>query len=308
MRLLVFSFALLGLLFSLPVSANTSDDDTGIDDRQVFHLYNNLDLVSTIKIQYDKPRIVVKSVFPQLEGDNPSDFDSDSTETDIETINSQISDLVQEAISEFKDYVNQNIDLQKDLARKKVRNNFYLDYSASFIRLRSTPILSIRFNTQGMVTGMAHPYHRHFVLNYDLKNDEELSLDDLFNPGSDYLRLLSEYANTRLSKRLQENQLIAKGIEPNEDNFKNWNIKTNGLLFTFDEGQVAPYYLGAQTILVPYSILKEVIATSSPIAKCGSKKSCGSDLLLTGGFIDEADNSSTIKTRHRHLNPILSQR
>lgn len=306
-----FISGLLCILFTLPVWASkATDDDTGRDDRQIFHLYNNIDLVSTIKVQYDKPRIVVKSVFPQLETDDGDiGVKVDSSAPDIDGINEQIDMMVQEAISDFKTYVNENSALQNTMQRKKVRNDFYLDYAASFIRPNRTPIISIRFSMQGMVTGLAHPYHHHFVLNYDLKNDEEIELSDLFKPDSDYLTVLSNYASGKLDKRLTDKELIAKGTAPLEENYKNWNIKANGLLITFDEAQVGPSYLGAQTVLIPFAILSEVLLPESPIGKCAiKKKRCGADLLLTGGFIDEADNSRAIDTRHRRLNPILSQR
>lgn len=302
-----FVSILTSLVFCTYSMALMADgDDTGRDDKQVYHLYNNVDLISTIKIQYDKPRIVIKSVFPRLalhEDDNGSNENA----TNLDNINTNISVLVDQAILDFKQYVHDNVSAQQALKKLKIRNDFYLDYNASFIKPNRTPIISIRFSTQGVVTGMAHPYHRYFVFNYDLESEENMTLDDLFEPDSDYLTVLSNYASSKLNRKLEDKQLITKGTAPVAENFKLWNLKSNGLLVTFDEGQVAPSYLGAQTILIPFSALKEIIASDSPLHKCVEKKRCGTD-ILTGGFIDEANNSRAINTRHRRLNPILSQR
>jgi hypothetical protein len=155
---------------------------------------------------------------------------------------------------------------------------------------------------------MAHPYHHHFVLNYDLNNNEKINLDDLFSPDADYLPVLSSYTSSVLNRRLRDKQMIADGTAPKPENFKNWNIKPNGLLFTFDEYQVAPYVNGAQTVLVPYSILKKMIDPDSLIANCvTNKKRCSRSNVLTGGFIDEAINLRAINPHHRLFSPTLSK-
>src|ERR1700729_4352901 len=68
------------LLFMTPAYSLDEDsgDDTGRDEPQVYHLYNDfkndikndIDLISTVKYQYNKkPNLFIKSVYPQLESD-----------------------------------------------------------------------------------------------------------------------------------------------------------------------------------------------------------------------------------------------
>ncbi|HEX4045792.1 MAG TPA: RsiV family protein, partial [Gammaproteobacteria bacterium] len=155
----------------------------------------------------------------------------------------------------------------------------------------------------------AHPYHHHFVLNYDLKNNQPLELGMLFNPNADYLTVLSTYTQMTLSNRhLPDKEMIAAGTAPKPENFRNWNIKPNGLLITFDEYQVAPYVNGTQTVLVPYSFLKSILNPTSPVTACViHKKQCSRSNLLTGGFIDEALNLKRINSQHGGFNPTLSK-
>jgi hypothetical protein len=172
------------------------------------------------------------------------------------------------------------------------------------IQSKEQNIISIRLSIQGFIAGMAHPYHYHHTLNYNLNTDELMDLSDLFDPESDYLNRIAHYCYEDLSKHLSNKDMIAAGTAPNPSNYRHWNIKPNGLLITFDEYQVAPYANGAQMVLVPYSILESFISPDSPIAYCTKHaRRCGANSLLTGGFIDEA-----INTRHRTLNPLLSQR
>jgi len=58
---------------------------------------------------------------------------------------------------------------------------------------------------------------------------------------------------------------IDTGAGPRADNYRAWNITRKGLWITFDPYQVAAYAGGPQHILVPYSILKDIIKPDGPI-------------------------------------------
>jgi hypothetical protein len=61
-------------------------------------------------------------------------------------------------------------------------------------------------------------------------------------------------------------ELIDAGAGPRADNYRAWNITRKGLWITFDPYQVAAYAAGPQNILVPYSVLKDIIKPDGPIA------------------------------------------
>jgi|GEM_PF-1410709 len=276
--------------FACAFAESAADDSTGHDDTRIFHVYDDVDLISTIKFQYGRPRIIIKSVFPQLE--------SDTDRQGITNFNQLVLNVVNTKITEYKQQVASNQDLQKKIPKEQLKNDLYVDYDTSFVQSGKHPIISIRFSVQGYIGGMAHPYHHHVVLNYDLENDKSIELSDLFIPESNYLAVLSEYTRGMLAKRLTNANLLEDGTAPTPANFKNWNIKPNGLLITFDEAQVAPYVEGAQTVLVPYSVLKKIVAHDAPIASCvTNKRRCSRSNLLTGGFIDEA-NRTSVKSSH----------
>lgn len=287
----VYTF-IFSIFFAFSAWADV-DDTTGRDDTQIYHVYDGIDLVSTLKIQYDKPRIVVKSVYPQLE--------SDGLDDELNIFNQMVSDFVTQQISDFKLRVDSNKSAQANLDDSKRKNNLYIDYASSAIKTNIDHLISIRFTIQGAIAGTAHPYHYHRVLNYNLDTRQQLSLDDLFKPESNYLEVLSQYIGNKLARRFTDTKMITVGTAPIPENFQNWNIKPLGLVFTFDENQVAPYVYGAQTVFVPYSAIKKIIAKDSPITYCVTHKwKCKQHNLLTGGFIEEAQN--------KVKQPILSQR
>ena len=283
-KILFVLFAILTLLNPIFGFADNSDDDSAEDKKQIYHITKDISLIPTVKIQYDKPRVVAKAVYPLIESDM-------ATDDNIDNFNRIIDSLIQEEISNFSKQVKNNQDVQANLDRSKIKNDLNIDFDASIVNTNKNPIVSIRFTIQGYIAGMAHPYHFHRVVNYDLHNGQELTLADLFKRDSNYLTVISDYTRNALSRRLKDKEMVAQGTAPKEENFKNWNINPHGLLITFDEAQVAPYVHGTQSVIIPYAVLKKILLPDSAVSGCLlHRKRCLQNNLLTGGFIDEAAN------------------
>lgn len=286
---------LLSQLFCVAL-AGVYDNGDEYDDppkikTPVYAITEGIDLVSTKKLEYGKPRIVIRSVYPKLEN-NEAENDENIT-----NFNQLIEIILKEAIDDYTNLVQDEQDFQKNLPRKQVRNSLYTDYDTSVIKLKRNRIISLRFTIQGHIAGVKGAYRAHKVLNYNMDEDSIIQLSDLFVDGSDYLNILSKYTSEHLSKHLSNRNMIYQGTTPTLNHFKNWNIKANGLLITFDENEVAPSIYGTQTVLVPFRVLKEVIAHDSPIFDCVKNKyRCARGSILTGGFIDEARRDVKHKT------------
>ena len=283
----------LALITLTPASAATvNDEDKGLEDNLTFHLYDDVDLVSTLKFEYGKPRIVIKSVYPQLASETPREG--------VDAVNALSQEIAKDQISQYRQRVKDNAAVQSKMNRKTITNNFYLDYNTSYLKPAHDHIISIRFSMQGLIGGNKSAYHEYTALNYNLDTNEKIELGSLFLPAANYLDVLSQYSYGVLQKHFPQN-FQSSGAAPREENFMVFNIKPNGLLITFNEGQVAPKEFGAQTVLVPYSALSEVLAPDSPINDCAHHPAkCMRHNLLTGGFIDEA-----VDTGHGRLNPVL---
>ncbi|MFZ2314872.1 MAG: RsiV family protein [Gammaproteobacteria bacterium] len=283
LRLWLLSIIACCLVLTPAFADDDNDDNTATDDKQVYEINSQTIMISTLKFQYGRPRIVVKSIYPQLE--------SHSENQTVDDFNRLVTDTVQDEIAAFKMVLAKNKAVLENGPQNpnKTLNNLYVDYNASVIRFDENPIISIRFTIQGSMVGAAHPYHYHRTLNYDLNTGEKIELSDLFKPGAQYLGAFANYTSNYLLRYLKDNEMVMNGTAPIENNFKNWNIKPNGILITIEEGQAAPYVNGAQTILVPYTVLKRIMSSDSVLADClNHQKKCERNNLLTGGFIDTA--------------------
>ena len=133
-------------------------------------------------------------------------------------------------------------------------------------------LVSVAF-TEGMYSrGAAHGNSTTQVINYDVKSGKKLALGDLFKDKSKYLSVIASYCQKELKERAKKpdamvlDELIDSGAGPRADNYKAWNITKKGLWITFDPYQVAAYAAGPQYILVPYSVVKDIIKPDGPIA------------------------------------------
>lgn len=137
-------------------------------------------------------------------------------------------------------------------------------------------LISVDFSEDTFLGG-AHPNHDTFTLTYDLKQGRELKLADLFKPGSKYLQTIADYAVRDLKDRkdpesgeslgLMTDDIFSDGAKPTADNYKNWNITKKGLLITFPPYQVAAYAYGPQSVMVPYSVLKDIAKPDGMLEK-----------------------------------------
>ncbi len=120
-------------------------------------------------------------------------------------------------------------------------------------------IWSFKFDFSFYSDGAAHPGSYSITLNYDLDQGKELALANLFLPNADYLGSISNYCIAELGKQPFFEGPFADGAQPTPENYSRWNITPDGLMITFDNGQVGPYAAGPQQVLVPYSALRGIL-------------------------------------------------
>lgn len=99
--------------------------------------------------------------------------------------------------------------------------------------------------------GGAHPNHYYTTITFD-KDENVLSLQDVLvrEVGiSNFLPKISELSRDIISKRLGENtnvEMLNAGTEPNFDNFRNFYIDGESIVFLFEPYAVAPYAYSTQ--------------------------------------------------------------
>ena len=112
-----------------------------------------------------------------------------------------------------------------------------------------------------------------YTYNYNLLQERQLALKDLFKGSSAYLEIISQYAHDRL---INDNVLnvsldeewVLKGSTPLESNFKQFLLNKDGITIIFEKYQIGPAFIGEPSLNIPYDIftayieLKELELTS----------------------------------------------
>jgi hypothetical protein len=183
-----------------------------------------------------------------------------STHPAVQAFNATLKSIVDAEVAAFKGSM-------AEMPETPISAGSSLDIKYALIGQKGN-IWSIQFNIMGYSDGAAHPYTYSVTVNYDLQNIKQLTLEDVFLPGSNYLQVLSDMCKTELTNRnIGYDAAFSQGAEPTPQNYKNWNVSNEGFfVITFDQGQVGPYAAGPQIITIPFSSLIGVINAQGPLA------------------------------------------
>ena len=118
--------------------------------------------------------------------------------------------------------------------------------------------------------GGAHGSYRIIYTNIDLNELVTISEEDLFVP--DYFKRLTDKIVQSLMKQYDAespNSLLTNGFFTIEDIVPNNNfwLSDNGIHYSYNEYEIAPYAMGVIDVVVPYSELTEIISPNGIIAR-----------------------------------------
>ncbi len=179
----------------------------------------------------------------------------------VEVFNALAASLVQAQVDEFKNNVNASAPLPADGTHSELNVQYAL-------LSPSLEIISIKFDISVYMQGAAHPFLVNRTLNFDLESGQELSLDSLFLPNSDYLITIANFCAAELQKRdIGFDGTFSQGAAPLPENYLHWNISADGLLITFEQSQVTAGAAGPQTVLIPFTELAALINPQGALAK-----------------------------------------
>lgn len=206
-------------------------------------LSQQVTLVSQPYIETNQdPVFTITSQTPQLSG---------NTDPRVQAFNEKLDDLVQNEVAMFRQEFIKNPVLE-------LSTSSFLEVTYALIS-QYDDVWSFKFDFFFYNNGAAHPGNYSITLNYDLAQNKELALGDLFLPNSNYLEVISNYSISELRKQPYSDVFTMEGAKPTLENYRNWNITPEGLMVTFDTYQVAPGAAGLQVVVVPYDQLQAVI-------------------------------------------------
>jgi hypothetical protein len=193
------------------------------------------------------PRHIIQVRYPQIE----------TQVLDTPAFNAKVEQMMNEFVQSFLDEISGT---EFDDSAQEFVNGLTSDYRLTYIDSKQ---ISINFLQSVYFAGAAHPLPFSRTINYDLRSDRVMELDEVFVEGADYITRISEFALTDL--RQQGVLEWEEGAAPSSENFESWNITLEGLLFTFDPYQVAPYAAGFQEVLIPYEVLSDILRDGGPV-------------------------------------------
>lgn len=151
-----------------------------------------------------------------------------------------------------------------------LKNEYSEDFGVAFT---SKNLLSLSFNTWRYFSGAAYGNFDFSTFNFDTRDKLiKLQLGNLFKSGTNYLEKISELILSKLhqeyldrtGENAREEDIFKGATYPDESNFKNFLITENGITFLFPAGQVSCHAMGAWSIEISYSELKDLLKDGIP--------------------------------------------
>ena len=236
---------------TLPATATgyLSPTQTSLPTQTSVPLYQLVTLSSVARNETAQPpaqAYTLKAQIPALQG---------SSDARITNFNDEMVLLTQEEVAKFKD----------NAAEVRVPAGASGSSYDQQYKLVSPPgnLISLQFQIKTFIYQTSRPKTHSRTVNYDLQAGADVTMEQLFLPGSDYLARISNYCIAQLKTRPIDFESYINGAQPSLANYGNWNISADGLLITFDENQVAAT---EQEVVVPYTELQADIDPHGALA------------------------------------------
>lgn len=167
-----------------------------------------------------------------------------------EEINAEIQEITEQIIAEFEQTT-----LSQEGYQDVVVNNEVISTTEDYFTLKLN-----------CYKGEASGYEWNYFYTIDLKTGERLQLKALFQDGADYITPISENIKTQMREQMAADENVYYWLD--DKDIPEWNFKeitdetsfyvneTGNVVISFNEGDVAPMYMG----IVEFEIPAEVVA------------------------------------------------
>lgn len=176
---------------------------------------------------------------------------AEKLEHTTDEINVEIQKITDELIERFKTHVEEEMGYEEIVVKSNI-----LETTQDYFTLQL-------FCYQAAGSG----YQWNYYFTIDLNTGERLQLQDLFEDGADYITPISKNIKEQMQAQMAEDEMVRYWLE---QELEEWNFKTitdetafylnkNGnIVICFDEGDVAPMYMGAVEFEIPAEVLSDI--------------------------------------------------
>lgn len=172
-------------------------------------------------------------------------------ERTTEEINAEISRITDRLVEEFEE------NLEYDYGYQDVVVN-------SEVLATTEDYFTLKLNCyQGAGSGYAWNYY----YTIDLKTGERLKLKDIFREGADFITPISENIRQQMKTQMEADENVTYWLD---SDVEEWNFKAisedvsfylnekGNVVIAFDEGDVAPMYMGTVAFEIPPEVVREI--------------------------------------------------
>ena len=158
-------------------------------------------------------------------------------------------------------YVNKFIDLDKELKSLGASSQISLSISPKILNSQE-PVATVVLNSSSYMGG-AHGSSAQTYYNFDLKNQKQISLDQIIEPNQK--QKLYDLAHQEFKTWVIESKL-AENVDEYEQAWKfflstNYYLGKKGLILQYAEYEIGPFVVGLPRLTIPYEQLKGIIKT-----------------------------------------------
>lgn len=203
--------------------------------------------------EYESERLSADVEVPEIvleEGAADSNT-PENLEASLEEINAEIQDITDEIVAEFETYLETEEGYQDVTVTSEVLTTTEEYFTLKLICYQGT----------------ASGYQWNHYYTIDLSTGERLALGDLFVENADYITPISENIKEQMQAQMSADEMVYYWLndEMEELNFStiteetSFYVNENGnIVIGFDEGEVAPMYMGAVEFEIPSAVLIDI--------------------------------------------------
>lgn len=166
-------------------------------------------------------------------------------------INAEIQKLSEELLDEFVNHMREEMGYKELIVKSEV-----VTTTQEYFTLKLS-----------CYQGEASGYERDYFYTIDLISGKQLQLKDIFVDGADYITPISENIKEQMRSQMEKDENILYWLEDEmeELNFSGITEETNfyineddDVVICFNEGDVAPMYMGNVEFEIPAEVLQEI--------------------------------------------------
>lgn len=202
--------------------------------------------------EYDTNRYRADIEVPELtlEGQPNNSETAENLEHSADEINAEIQNITDKLIAEFES------NLGEEGYQDIVVTSEVLATTEDYFTLKLICY-------QGAGSG----YQWNYYYTIDLNTGKRLQLKDLFHEGADYITPISENIKEQMQAQMDRDENVIYWLN---DEIEEWNFKAiteetsfylnerDNIVIGFDEGDVAPMYMGTVEFEIPADILRDI--------------------------------------------------